>query len=58
MAASYTSEWPILPGTEPRPVTPIQWPSPPRVQPYATLQLSVRFHFPFHPTKSEAIGGA
>jgi hypothetical protein len=40
MDASYAFDWPVLPGTEPRPVTPIQWPSPPRVQLHATTQLT------------------
>jgi hypothetical protein len=39
MDASYASDWPVLPGTEPRPATPIQWPSPPRVALHAAVQL-------------------
>jgi hypothetical protein len=42
MAASYASDWPVLPGTEPRPVTLIQWPSPPRVEVYGTSQTTAQ----------------
>jgi hypothetical protein len=43
MAAAYAFDWPLLPGTEPRPVTPIQWPSSSRIQPHATLETNVQF---------------
>jgi hypothetical protein len=42
MAASYASDWPVLPGTEPRPVTLIQWPSPLRVEVYRTSQTTAQ----------------
>ena len=42
MATSYASDWPVLPGIEPRPVTRIQWPSPPRVEVYRTSQTTAQ----------------
>jgi hypothetical protein len=42
MDASYASDWPVLPGTEPRPATLIQWPSPPRVLLQAAVQLAAQ----------------
>lgn len=39
MDASYAFDWPVLPGTEPRPVTPIQWPSSPRVELHGALEF-------------------
>jgi len=31
VAASFASDWPVLPDTERRPVTPVKWPPPIRV---------------------------
>jgi hypothetical protein len=42
MAASYASDWPVLPGTEPRPVTPVQWPSPPRIELHRASETTVQ----------------
>lgn len=42
MDASYAYDWPVLPGTEPRPITLVQWPSPPRVQLHSTTQLTAQ----------------
>jgi hypothetical protein len=42
MTTSYASNWLLLPGTEPRPVTPVQWPTPPRVQLHAILQSNAQ----------------
>ena len=46
MAASYDSDWPVLPGTEPRPITSVQWPTPLRIElsrtPEVTAQLSAQ----------------
>jgi hypothetical protein len=39
MVASYESDWPVLPSTEPRLTTLIQWPLLPRIQLSAIVQL-------------------